>query len=89
MLDVDGWLSAIGPEVIDRWMAFEKLERAPEDEMRRLIEIVKLGFVAVCAAWGKRIEPDDLDPMPQDRKQEHVGPAGAKAMLGGLIGGGQ
>ena len=82
MLDVERWLSAVEPAAIDGWLAFDKLERDSDIELKRLIEIVKLGFAAVCAAWGKQIEPDDLDPMPEEREEECIGPGAARAMVG-------
>jgi hypothetical protein len=68
VLDVDGWLNTIEPEIFDKWMAFKRIE---PDEPARIREIIKLGFCALANAWGAKISPELLDPqMMIDRKEE-------------------
>lgn len=80
---MEGWLARLEPGLLDRWHAYEQLHGDEELEYQlvRLIEIVKLGFVAVCHAWGKPLEPQDLDPR-QESRQVVMGPAAAAAIVG-------
>jgi len=68
ILDVERVLERLTPEQFDQWMAFEQLEGDPLDEVRKLLhrqmEALKLGFSAVCAAWGLEVKPGYFDVQP-------------------------
>lgn len=62
-VDVEGLRQSMTPEQMDGWIAFNRLEPLG---VERLIEVLKLGFAAVCGAWGAELEPDNFDPLPAD-----------------------
>jgi hypothetical protein len=62
-------LDSLTPSDMDEWVAFEEIE---PDPMETLIEVVKLGFSTVMAAWGAEIAPDYFDPRKQDKQGGEV-----------------
>lgn len=84
-LDVDRMLDEIEPRQFDEWLAFFRVERHPDDELRRLIEVMKLGFTAMAIAEGmKTVTPESFDPSPaQSGKEIILGPAAARALIVG------
>jgi len=65
-------LDALTPAEFDAWVAWSRLQ---PDAETRIAEILKLGFTAVCAAWGLTIDPELLDPGgPQNVARHQPGP---------------
>jgi len=56
---VNALLAHLTPGELDEWMAWRRIE---PDPYKRLLEVLKMGFAAVCAAQGYAIEPAKLDP---------------------------
>jgi hypothetical protein len=75
-LDIERQLDGLSPREFDEWVAFRRIEPDPDDRLR---EIVKLGFAALCRAWGMEISPHDLDPWAEDEAAELVSPNQAAA----------
>ncbi|KKM87080.1 hypothetical protein LCGC14_1272510 [marine sediment metagenome] len=63
-------LDELSPEQFDEWIAYRSIE---PDPWERLIAIVKKGFSALCHAWDMKMEPDDFDPMAE-QKSENISP---------------
>lgn len=61
-MDVDGLLDQVDPQDFDEWVAWSRVE---SDPVKRLIEVMKLGFSALCAAQGLDLKPDHFDPEAQ------------------------
>jgi hypothetical protein len=74
--NVDGMLDGMTPEQFDEWIAFRRIEPDPEERLR---EIVKLGFSALCAAWGSKLELEMLDPWAKE--PEAMGPGQAASVM--------
>jgi len=76
-------LDGLTPEQFDEWLAYREVE---PDPLERLIEILKLGFVAVCASWGMHIRPEDIDPMAANSPGQEVTPTQGAQLVTGYLG---
>jgi hypothetical protein len=68
---------SIEPGQMDEWLAYEQIEPDQEDRLR---EVLKIGFAALCQAWGSKREPKDFDPWHKDEPQI-VSPESAAAIV--------
>ena len=66
-------LDGLTRDQFDEWLAYRTIEPDPLD---RLFAILRLGFSAVCNAWGAKIEPKHIDPYLE---KELAGGAGTTA----------
>lgn len=84
---MDRWLDTIGPRQFDEHVAFDRME---PDELRRIRDILKLGFAAISGGWcGAALEPDYFDPpamQEKEKKQPEVSPNEAVATVKMLYG---
>ena len=82
-------LDGLLPHEFDEWLAYREIEPDPLD---RLFTILRLGFSAVCNAWGAKVEPKHIDPYldkqtgPAAVQQQEVSPDQAVAMVGVALG---
>lgn len=61
---MDRLLDELTPGQFDEWLAWSRLE---PDPVMRIAEILKLGFSAVCLAWGMEFDPEILDPLSPEK----------------------
>ena len=77
-------LDGMTPEEFDEWRAYRELE---PDPLGRIAEILKLGFVAVCGAWGLNLTPDTFDPAAETASPvAEVTPNQGAQMVGSCLG---
>ena len=80
-------LDGLTPEQFDEWLAYDVVE---PDRLARLIEIVKLGFAALCSSWGLNLGPDDFDPQAKAEAAaapgREVTPEQGAQLLAGYLG---
>jgi hypothetical protein len=84
ILDVERWLDTIPPEIFNRWVAYDNVEKDP---LLRIAEILKLGFATLANNWGANVKPENFDPLakPVD-KEATVNPMGRiKAAYQGVL----
>lgn len=62
-------LDEIEPREFNEWLAAEIVE---PDPVCVLIEVMKLGFTAMCNGWGGTFKPSDFDPTASE--EERGGP---------------
>jgi hypothetical protein len=68
-LDVARQLARLAPEEFDEWVAYNRIEA---DGVDRLAQILKLGFAAVCAAGGMRVDYDSFDPLSPEKLEKRA-----------------
>lgn len=54
---------------MDEWIAYRRLHPDLSEQLRQMIEIMKLGITMLCAAQGMEAEPDQLDFASDDEKK--------------------
>ncbi len=73
-LDVEELSEELGPEVIDRWLAWEEVDGR---DFGQLLEVLCKGFAFVCLANGMKVEPQEF--LPVDLRQECLPPVQSSA----------
>ena len=81
-------LDGLLPGEFDEWLAYREIEPDPLD---RLFTILRLGFSAVCNAWGAKVEPQHIDPYLEMQTgtaavQQEASPNQAVAMVSMVLG---
>lgn len=82
-------LDGLLPGEFDEWLAYREIE---PDPLERLFMILRLGFSAVCNAWGAKVEPQHIDPYleQQDGRKRgevnEVSPEQGAAMVSMVLG---
>ena len=80
-------LDGLLPQEFDEWLAYREIEPDPLD---RLFTILRLGFSAVCNAWGGKVEPRHIDPYLEKQAGtatvQDVSPDQAVAMVSTVLG---
>lgn len=82
-------LDGLLPGEFDEWLAYREIEPDSQD---RLFTILRLGFSAVCNAWGGKVEPKHIDPWlekeagPTAVQQQEVSPNQAVALVSMVLG---
>ena len=81
-------LDGLLPGEFDEWLAYREIEPDPLD---RLFTILRLGFSAVCNAWGAKVEPQHIDPYMERQTgtaavQQEASPNQAVAMVSMVLG---
>jgi hypothetical protein len=79
-------LDDMTPRQLAEWIAFRNLEPDPTE---RICFILKLGFAALCNAWGGKVEPDDFEPKRAETKPEPAMSPNQAAMAFGMWAGRQ
>ncbi len=79
------------PGLLDKWIAYRRLEPELGELLRRLTETIKLGISAICAAQGFEVTPDQFDFTPPDEQTEkpdasEMSPAQGAAMMATHLG---
>lgn len=82
-IDVDQMLTEIRADQFDELMAFNELEPIGD---RRLIEVLKLGFTALCHAWEMDLHPNQIDPLEMAKKTKSASAKTQRAIIQHSIG---
>jgi len=80
-------LDGLLPGEFDEWLAYREIEPDPQE---RLFAILRLGFSAVCNAWGAKVKPEHIDPYLEKQTGtaavQEVSPNQGAAMMSMAVG---
>jgi hypothetical protein len=79
----------LAPEDIDGWIAWSQENPEMANFCQILLATLRLGFSAVCHAWGAKISPEMFDPIRSTKDDAfEVTPERGAQMIPALLGGG-
>jgi len=81
-------LDSVTRAQFEEWLAYREIDPDPMD---RIIHILRLGFCAICNAWGAKLEPKDFDPFAEGEasatsESQQLSPQQAAAMFTTVFG---
>jgi hypothetical protein len=77
-------LDRIESRTFDEWLAYRKLEPEP---LRAIQVTLRLGFSALCRAWGMDVSPDAFDASQATKHDEQeVSPEQGAAIVSQALG---